>query len=152
MLCIWFLLQPSLLGISARGFLSKRHAGRASPSLHLACSPAPALPSKMTAVHLTHKLCFTPFTSCIKTHTVDVPSPGPGQVLIEVKGSSVNPCDVDYAEYSVGCSGGGGTLGMDMAGTVVAVGADVNRLKVGDDGGRTRAPRGATRAAWRSTR
>lgn len=87
----------------------------------------------MTAVHLTHKLCFTPFTSCIKTHTVDVPSPGPGQVLIESKGSSVNPCDVDYAEYGVGCSGGGGTLGMDMAGTVVAVGAGVDRLKVGDD-------------------
>ena len=104
-----------------------------TPSLCLAYSPAPALPSTMAAVHLTHKLCFTPFTSCIKTHTVDVPSPGRGQVLIESKGSSVNPCDVDYVEYGVGCSGGGGTLGMDMAGTVVAVGDGVDRLKIGDD-------------------
>jgi NADPH:quinone reductase-like Zn-dependent oxidoreductase len=60
----------------------------------------------------------------------------------------VNPCDVDYVEFGIGCSGGKGTrgrlqnrreprdhigpgtLGMDVAGTVVAVGDGVSRLKV----------------------
>ena len=65
--------------------------------------------------------------------------PLPGMVLVGVKASSVNPCDVDYVEYRVGCPGGAGTLGMDVSGVVVAVGSDVSRLKVGDavwaDGG-----------------
>jgi len=98
-----------------------------------------SLPSTMRSVHVTHPLCFTPFTSCIKERTVAVPTPGPGMVLIKVEASSVNPCDVDYVEYGVGCSGGGGTLGMDASGTVAAVGSGVDRLKVGDavwaDGG-----------------
>ena len=51
----------------------------------------------------------------------------------KVGGSSVNPCDVDYLELGIGCSGGKGTLGMDMSGTVVAVGSGTTgRLKVGD--------------------
>jgi NADPH2:quinone reductase len=53
-------------------------------------------------------------------------------VLIQVASSSVNPCDVDYLEFGVGCNGGSGVLGMDMAGTVVAVGEGCTRLKEGD--------------------
>ena len=64
--------------------------------------------------------CQTPF-HCIKVESVPVPEPAEGQVLLAVKGSSVNPCDVDYIEFGVGCSGGGGVLGMDVAGTVVKV-------------------------------
>jgi len=101
---------------------------------------APAvLPSTMRSVHVTHPLCFTPFTSCIKERSIAVPEPPPGMVLVGVKASSVNPCDVDYVEYRVGCPGGAGTLGMDLSGVIMAVGSNVSRLKVGDavwaDGG-----------------
>ena len=47
--------------------------------------------------------------------------------------SSVNPCDADFVEgVFAGCSGGHGTLGMDVAGTVVKTGGGDCRLKVGD--------------------
>jgi len=86
----------------------------------------------MTAVYKDAFICQTPF-ACIQTHTVAVPKPAQGQVLVQVGGSSVNPCDVDYVEFGFGCPGGKGTLGMDVAGTVVAVGEGVSRLKVGDE-------------------
>ena len=90
------------------------------------------IPPTMTAAYKAGILpCKAPF-SCVKTHSIRTPSPGEGQVLIAVAASSVNPCDVDYLEYGVGCSGGGGTLGMDMAGTVIAVGSGCKRLRVGD--------------------
>jgi NADPH2:quinone reductase len=87
----------------------------------------------MTAVFKSGLFCKTPFQDCVKQHTVPVPSPSAGQVLLKVAGSSINPCDVDYLEFGFGCSGGKGTLGMDAAGTIVAVGEDVRRLKVGDE-------------------
>ena len=73
---------------------------------------------------------MTPF-QCVKTHTIATPKPQQGEVLIKVASSSVNPCDVDYLELGVGCGGGDGVLGMDMAGTVVAC-PGCSRLKVGD--------------------
>lgn len=85
----------------------------------------------MTAAYKT-LVCQTPF-KCIRTHEIAVPSPGADQVLVESRGSSVNPCDVDYVELGFGCAGGGGTLGMDLSGVVAAVGSGVTRLKVGDE-------------------
>jgi len=73
--------------------------------------------------------CFTPFR-CIHERSVPTPKPGHGQLLVKVEGSSVNPCDVDYIEFGVGCNGGAGTLGMDLAGTVVAVGGGCERRKL----------------------
>jgi hypothetical protein len=104
---------------------------------------AQSVPSMMTSVHKFGFLpCFSPF-KCVRERTVPVPKPGPGQLLVRVAASSVNPCDVDYLELGVGCSGGGGNLGMDLAGTVVEMGqgegCDDGRLQVGDavwaDGG-----------------
>jgi len=90
------------------------------------------IPSTMTAAYKSGILpCRAPF-SCVKTHTIKTPVPGAGQVLIKVAASSVNPCDVDYLEVGFGCNGGAGTLGMDMAGTVVALGSGCSRLKLGD--------------------
>ena len=88
----------------------------------------------MTSAHKFGILpCFTPF-NCVRSRTVPVPKPGPGQLLVQVAASSVNPCDVDYLEVGVGCSGGGGNLGMDLAGTVAEVGqgSTCERLNVGD--------------------
>ena len=103
----------------------------ASVALFLASSAG--VPSTMTAVHRGILGCQTPF-KCVTMHTVATPTPGAGELLLRVGGSSVNPCDVDYIEYGVGCPGGKGTLGMDVAGTVVALGAGVTtRIKVGDE-------------------
>ena len=75
--------------------------------------------------------CSAPF-DCVTTHQVPVPVPAGDEALLRVAASSVNPCDTDYVEGTFkGCSGGGGTLGMDVAGTVVRVGGSC-RLKVGD--------------------
>jgi len=59
--------------------------------------------------------------------------PGPGEVRIAVKAAAVNPTDIGLRQR------GGGDLpapwipGMDAAGLVESVGADVDRLKVGDE-------------------
>eukprot|EP00040_Diaphanoeca_grandis_P005034 m.31077 g.31077 ORF g.31077 m.31077 type:complete len:361 (-) comp16394_c0_seq1:1571-2653(-) len=93
-----------------------------------------SIPSTMTAAYKAgfNPHCVTPF-ACVKTHTINTPKAGKGQVLVQVAASSVNPCDVDYLEFDVGCSGGAGTLGMDLAGTVVEVGPGcTGRLQVGD--------------------
>jgi len=58
--------------------------------------------------------------------------PGPGEVRIAVKAAAVNPTDIGLRQR-------GGDLpapwipGMDAAGLVESVGADVDRLKVGDE-------------------
>lgn len=76
---------------------------------------------------------------------VPVPTPGSSEVLVEVKGSSVNHLDMlwtvllpslvwDAAEALWSLQGGfPKVLGMDLAGTVVAVGSKVTKFKVGDD-------------------
>ncbi len=69
----------------------------------------------------------------LQVGTMPDPTPGPGQVLVKIHVSSVNPIDtyvragaipmpVDFP-YIPGC---------DLAGTVVAVGPDAMRFRVGD--------------------
>ena len=100
-------------------------AAAALPSVHA------ALPSTMQAVHAV-PTCHAPF-SCVTAATVDVPLPGPGQVLIHVGGASVNPCDSDSVQGYPGCpQNKAGTPGGDVAGTVVSLGTNVTRLKLGD--------------------
>lgn len=100
------------------------------PLLHTALLSV--IPPTMTRVTRGLVGCQTPF-NCVKTHTIATPTPGAGEVLIRVGASSVNPCDVDYVEFGVGCPGAAGTLGMDAAGTIVAIGSGVDLLKVGDE-------------------
>ena len=65
--------------------------------------------------------CEPPTFSCIEVKTVKVPSPLPGEALVRVNVSSVNPSDVDIVK---GASAKlFGTLGVDFAGVVVAKGA-----------------------------
>ncbi|MEU0785410.1 NADP-dependent oxidoreductase [Streptomyces sp. NPDC006173] len=63
---------------------------------------------------------------------VDVPRPGPAEVLVEVKAAGVNPVD-----WKIRTGGGLGELpfsvGWDVSGVVAAVGAGVTRFKLGDE-------------------
>lgn len=64
---------------------------------------------------------------------VPVPSPGADDVLVEVAGSSVNPVDwkLIKSDYAKAWSYPH-VFGRDCSGTVVSVGSNVHRLKVGD--------------------
>ncbi|MEV5530466.1 NADP-dependent oxidoreductase [Streptomyces prunicolor] len=63
---------------------------------------------------------------------VDVPQPGPTEVLVEVKAAGVNPVD-----WKVRTGGGLGeppfSVGWDVSGVVAAVGAGVTRFRPGDE-------------------
>lgn len=61
--------------------------------------------------------------------TVDIPRPGPRDLLVDVRAVSVNPVDT---KIRAGNSGDR-ILGFDAAGIVVATGSDVARFAVGDE-------------------
>ena len=61
---------------------------------------------------------------------LDIPEPGPRDLLVEVRAVSVNPVDT---KVRAGNSGRGRILGFDAAGTVVATGSEVTRFTTGDD-------------------
>ncbi|MEZ7195240.1 zinc-dependent alcohol dehydrogenase family protein [Pseudodesulfovibrio karagichevae] len=66
---------------------------------------------------------------------VPVPEPGPGEVLVRVAGSSLNPIDNKIATLGAALAFAPelpALLGMDMSGTVEAVGPGATRFKVGD--------------------
>lgn len=65
---------------------------------------------------------------------IDTPKPqvGPCDLLVEVKGVSVNPVDVKLRE-NVQPDGGPRILGFDAAGVVVETGKEVTAYKVGDE-------------------
>jgi NADPH:quinone reductase-like Zn-dependent oxidoreductase len=71
----------------------------------------------------------------LQLHTLDMPEPGPGQVLVQVMASAVNPLDTKIH------AGKGGharqpfpaVLGMDLAGVVTKLGAAVTDFAVGDE-------------------
>ncbi|MFB6270899.1 MAG: alcohol dehydrogenase catalytic domain-containing protein, partial [Halobacterium sp.] len=64
---------------------------------------------------------------------VERPSPGPGEVLLEVAAAGVNPVDTYFREGSYDPVGLPFTPGVDYAGTVVETGPDVEGFEVGDD-------------------
>jgi NADPH2:quinone reductase len=75
-----------------------------------------------------------PARDVLKLGEVDDPQPGPGEVLVEVAYSGVNPSDVR-------ARGGGSKRPFnfartiphsDGAGTIVAVGADVPTVRIGE--------------------
>ncbi|WP_053205223.1 NAD(P)-dependent alcohol dehydrogenase [Jiangella muralis] len=69
----------------------------------------------------------------LRADTVDVPRPGPREVLVRVHGASVNPSDALFrsGRLRFGARLPRGT-GLDLAGEVVAVGERVDDLAVGD--------------------
>jgi NADPH2:quinone reductase len=65
--------------------------------------------------------------------TRPLPAPGPGEVLIEVAAAGINRPDVLQRQGLYPApKGASDILGMEIAGTVVAVGAAVARFKLGD--------------------
>jgi NADPH:quinone reductase len=61
--------------------------------------------------------------------TVDLPQPGPRDLLVEVRAVSVNPVDTKV----LAGNSGDRILGFDAAGTVAATGGEVTRFAVGDE-------------------
>src|SRR3569832_2161215 len=69
------------------------------------------------------------------TRNLITPTPAKGELLVRVAASGVNPLDIKirqgkapHARHSLPA-----VLGLDMAGTVVAVGENVSRFKQGDE-------------------
>jgi len=67
----------------------------------------------------------------------DMPSPvpGPGEVLVRIEASGVNPLDtkIHRGEAAHADMAPPAVLGIDMAGVVEAVGAQVHRFQIGDE-------------------
>ena len=69
------------------------------------------------------------------TREIEMPTPGPGELLVKITASGVNPLDIKirqgkapHARHAFPA-----ILGLDMSGTVVQVGENVNDFKPGDD-------------------
>ena len=63
-----------------------------------------------------------------------VPSPGPGEVLVRVAAAGVNRADIMQRQGSYPPPAGASDIpGLELSGTVAAVGADAGNLAVGDD-------------------
>lgn len=73
-------------------------------------------------------------TNGVEIKDVAKPVPGPAQVLVKVKAAGLNRADLTVASGRMhGSSGGPGTvLGMEFAGEVAEVGAEVKDVKPGD--------------------
>ncbi|KAF8608412.1 GroES-like protein [Ceratobasidium sp. AG-I] len=61
-----------------------------------------------------------------------IPTPGPGQVLVKIIATALNPVDNMHRHYPVLIAGYPAVLGCDAAGTVESVGQRVTDLKEGD--------------------
>lgn len=65
--------------------------------------------------------------------TLEMPSPGPRDLLVEVRAVSVNPVDTKVRRRAAADPGAWKVLGWDAAGVVVETGADVVRFEAGDE-------------------
>jgi NADPH2:quinone reductase len=87
------------------------------------------IPSTMTAVRITEK----GGPDVLKTGHVDTPKPGNGQVLVKVAVAGVNRPDVQQRMGAYPPPPGHSELpGLEISGTVAAVGPGVSRYKAGD--------------------
>lgn len=69
----------------------------------------------------------------LKLETLPRPAPGPGEVLVRQRATSVNPVDYKFRRYGPAAAPAlPGVLGADVAGEVVAIGAGVTAFAVGD--------------------
>lgn len=101
-------------------------------SLYLAVVAGRSLASSGTMdAALIHKAITMDDVSGVYADEIPVPTPGDGEVLIQVHTSSVNPVDWKLAEQGLYLSPS--QLGADVSGVVVSVGAECTRLQVDDE-------------------
>lgn len=86
------------------------------------------LPTTMTAVSIT----AAGGPEVLKTELRPVPQPRAGEVLIKVAYAGINRHDCSQRKRGYGPKGATDIPGLEVAGEIVAVGADVARWKVGD--------------------
>jgi NADPH:quinone reductase-like Zn-dependent oxidoreductase len=110
------------------------------------CEPAEPLPAGTTAMKAIVYRCYGP-PDVLALEEVARPAPARNEVLVKVEAAAINPLDWHYMRgqpYFMRLFSGIGKpkvtrFGVDFAGTVAAVGADVTQFRVGDPvfGGRS---------------
>ncbi|KAI0711848.1 GroES-like protein [Cerioporus squamosus] len=85
-----------------------------------------ALPKQHKVLYLLSK------GGALAVRTADVPTPGPDDVLLRVESAALNPLDWKIQDAGLFTAAFPTILGWDAAGVVVAVGSNVERLKVGN--------------------
>jgi NADPH2:quinone reductase len=85
--------------------------------------------------HLMKAALFEAAGAPLRLTDLPAPEPGPGEVLVRIRASAVNPLDIkihegkgDHAQQPAPA-----VLGVDMAGVVEKLGAAVDRFQVGDE-------------------
>ena len=104
-----------------------------------ACSPAPPLPAGSTQMKAIVHRCYGP-PEALEFENIERPVVADDEVLVRVQAASVNPLDWHYMRgtpYIMRMDSGVGApesprLGVDFAGTVEAVGRNVERYRPGD--------------------
>ena len=76
--------------------------------------------------------CEIDATNALVEFETDVPAPGPNDLLVQVRGVSMNPVDVKVRAL-MQPEGGPRILGWDAAGVVTAIGSEVSRYRPGDE-------------------
>lgn len=87
------------------------------------------LPDQMTAIEITHD----GGPEVLVPHEMATPYPGPGEVLIQVAAAGINRADVFQRQGNYPIPKGASPIpGLEVAGTIAAVGRDTSRYNVGD--------------------
>jgi NADPH:quinone reductase-like Zn-dependent oxidoreductase len=115
-------------------------------SYNTACEPATALAENAQLMKAIVYRCYGS-PDVLEYEDIEKPTPAENEVLVRVKAASVNPLDWHYmrgSPYLMRLGTGLGApdnsrLGVDFAGTVETVGANITRFKPGDNvfGGRS---------------
>lgn len=104
------------------------------------CQPPPAVASGAETMKAVRYYCYGA-TDVLKYADIEKPTPGENEVLVKVHAAAVNPLDWHFMRgtpYFMRLLSGLGKpadpgLGVDLAGTVEAVGRNVTRFKPGDE-------------------